>query len=239
MLLHFFKLGGIRLGLAVGLAGSVAGPALAGEPAALTGLEVARDSQYAYLGVVLPLPGQDPGRGLVQRYWLDYLTYRYEKTPTQDIDAEVLGGEAALGYQKSSERGGWGVYLGARYADTRLDPDDLSHEGRGGHWYAKLQLDGEVALGQGWRLGGIVSHVVDHDAFWARVRLQTPLAQRWQVGPEFIAQGDPNYRAYKLGVFVGNIRVGTDSALTLKAGASKSEDDSASPYAGVELYLPF
>lgn len=96
-----------------------------------------------------------------------------------------------------------------------------------------------MEVGAGWRLSGIVSHLIDHDPFWARVRLQTPLVQRWHVGPELVAQGDPNYRAYKLGVFLGNIKVGANSALTLKAGVSKPEDDSTSPYAGAEFYIPF
>lgn len=240
MLHIFFKPSGMTLKRVVaGVAALAAGPALAQEQVVLTGFEVSRDSQYAYLGLALPLPGQRLGQGLVQRYWLDYLSYRYEKTPLQDVDAEVVGGEAALGYQDSHAGGWWGAYLGARYADTRLDPDDPGNDGRGKRWYAKLQLDGETELGAGWRINGIVSHLINRDTYWARLRVQTTLAEGWHVGPELVAQGDTDYRAYKLGAFFGNIRLGADSALTLKAGVSKPEDDAASAYAGAEFYLPF
>jgi hypothetical protein len=223
----------------IGLVGMAAWPATAQERIVLAGAEASADSRYAYLGLVLPLPGQHLGRGLVQRYWLDYVGYRYEKDPLQDVDAKVGGGEAAVGYQHSEARGWWGAYLGARYADTRLKPDDPGNDDEGGRWRAKLQLEGDAAIGTGWRVNGIVSHLIGDDNFWARLRVQTALDNGLNVGPEFVAQGDANYRAYKVGGYVGNIRLGPDSALTVKGGISKPEDDAASLYAGAEFYLPF
>jgi len=202
-------------------------------------MELSRDSQYAYLGTVLPLSGQHLGQGFVQRYWLDYVTYRYEKTPQQDIDAKVVGGEAALGYQQSSAGSWWGAYLGARYADTRLSPRDPDNRNEGRQWHAKLQLEGETELGGGWRINGIASHLIGDSSYWARLRLQTVLSNHWHAGPEVIVQGDPYYSAYKVGAFVGNIKLGASSALTIKAGLSKPESDSASLYGGAEFYIPF
>lgn len=225
--------------LFIGLLGLAAWPALAQERIALAGVEASRDNQYAYLGAVLPLPGQQLGRGFVQRYWLDYIAYRYEKTPQQGIDAKVAGVEAALGYQQSGVASWWGGYLGARYADTRLSPGDPYNDSEGRRLRAKLQLEGETEVGAGWRINGIVSHLVGDGNYWLRLRAQTTLGNQWHLGPEWVAQGDPNYRAYKMGAFLGNIRLGAGSALTLKAGVSKSDNDSASPYAGAEFYIPF
>lgn len=205
----------------------------------LTGMEASRDNHYAYLGTVLPLSGQHLGQGFVQRYWLDYVAYRYEKTPAEEIDATVSAVEAALGYQKSSARGWWGAYLGARYANTRLSPRDPDNNDRGGRLRAKLQVEGEKEVGAGWRVNGIASHLLGDANYWTRLRLQTTLRNQWHIGPEMIAQGDSNYSAYKVGAFLGNIKLGAPSALTLKAGVSKPEDDSASLYAGAEFYIPF
>ena len=238
--LHYLVESNMLRLLLVGLASAaVMTPAWAKEGVALAGVEASRDNQYAYLGTVLPFAGQNLGQGFVQRYWLDYVAYRYEKTPLQEIEARVSAVEAALGYQQSNASGWWGAYLGARYANTRLSPSDPDNDDRGGRLRAKLQLEGETEVGAGWRVNGIASHLVGDANYWARLRLQTTLRNQWHIGPEVIGQGDPNYSAYKVGAFLGNIKLGASSALTLKAGVSKPEDASASLYAGAEFYIPF
>lgn len=214
-------------------------PAKAQTGVALAGIEGANDTHSAYLGTVLPLRRSTLGKGWVQRYWLDYTAYRYEKLPGQDIDARVAGAEAALGYQDSSERGWWSAYLGGRYSNTRLSPDDLSNEDRGGDFSAKLQFEGETVLSSQWRLNGIASHVVGHSSYWARLRAQTTLGGHLLIGPELVAQGDPLYQLFKLGAYLGGIRVGGDAALTVKLGVSKLDSDSARAYAGIEWYKPY
>lgn len=206
---------------------------------ALAGAEGGSDAGYAYLGTVLPLPGSALGKGLVQRYWLDYNTYRYQINPAQDVDAKVAGFEAALGWHDSSEKGRWGAYLGGRYGNTRLRPDDPANDDRGGEFNVTVQLEGEAALARTWRVNGIVNHLAGESDFWSRLRLQTVLGNQLLVGPELVAQGDPRYRLYKLGAFIGGIKLGPEAALTLKAGASKQDSDSAGAYAGVEWYMPY
>ncbi len=225
--------------LLTSLAATAVAPVWAQEGVALAGMEASRDNQYAYLGVVLPVPGQQLGQGFVQRYWLDYVAYRYEKSPQQDIDAKVAGTEAALGYQRGNGGGWWGAYVGARYANTRLSPGDPENNDRGWRLRAKLQFEGETQVGTGWRVNAIASHLVGDANYWARLRLQTMLGNRWHIGPEAIVQGDANYRAYKVGAFLGNIKLGTSNALTLKAGMSRTAGVSASSYAGAEFYIPF
>jgi hypothetical protein len=206
---------------------------------ALAGVEAGSDTHYSYLGTVLPLPGSVLGRGWVQRYWLDDTGYRYEKTPGQDIDARVSGLEAALGLHGGAEADWWGVYLGGRYGNTRLSPDDPANEDRGRNFSIKLQLEGETALSSAWRVNGIASHLVGRSSYWLRLRAQTMLDNRLLLGPELVVQGDPVYRLFKLGVYVGGIKLGREAALTVKAGVSKLDSDSAGAYAGVEWYLPY
>jgi hypothetical protein len=206
---------------------------------ALAGVEAGNDAQYAYLGTVLPLPGQALGQGWAQRYWLDYTGYIYEKGPGQEIDARVGGVEAALGYTGSSAAGWWGVYLGARYGETRLSPEDPGNEESGAQFSGKLQIEGEAALSPTWRINGIANHLIGLSSYWSRLQLQTRLDNQLLVGPELIVQGDNNYSLYKLGVFVGGIKLGRDAALTVKAGASNQDSGSTGAYAGVEWYLPY
>lgn len=214
-------------------------PAGAQTGVTLTGLEVGSATHSAYLGTVLPLPGSALGKGWVQRYWLDYTAYRYEKTPEQDIDAKVTGLEAALGLHGGAGADWWGVYLGGRYGHTRLSPDDPANEDRGGNFNLKLQLEGEAALSSAWRINGIASHLVGQSSYWLRLRAQTRLDNQLLLGPELVVQGDPLYHLFKLGVHVGDIKLGREAALTVKAGASKLNSDPVGAYAGVEWYLPY
>lgn len=214
-------------------------PAWAQEGIVLSGVEASRDNQYAYLGVVMPLSGQRLGQGFVQRYWLDYTGYTYEKQPFQTIDSAVTAVEAALGYQQSNANSWWAGYLGAHYSDTRLSPNDPDNTNQGRQWHARLQLEGETDVASGWRGNGIASYLIGDFNYWARLRLQTTLGNQLHIGPELVVQGDSYYDAYELGVFVGNIMLGETSALTLKGGVSQSSNESASLYLGAEFYIPF
>lgn len=214
-------------------------PAAAQDHVALAGVEGSNDTHSAYLGTVRPLPGSDLGKGWVQRYWVDYTKYRYEKTPVQDIDAKVFGMEIALGYQGSSAAGWWSAYVGGRYGNTRLTPDDPDNSDRGTEFSVKLQLEGETSLSPSWRVNGIASHVVDHSSYWARVRLEHWLGNGLRLGPEIVAQGDPLYHLHKIGAYVGGIRLGGAAALTVKLGASKLSSEPARAYTGVEWFMPY
>jgi hypothetical protein len=213
-------------------------PAEAQTGVALAGVEAGRATHSAYLGTVLPLPGSTLGKGWVQRYWLDYTAYRYEKTAGQDIDAKVAGLEAALGWQGGAGADWWAAYLGGRYGHTRLSPDDPANEDRGGNASVKLQLEGEAALSSAWRLNGVASHLVGRSDYWLRLRAQTGLGHLL-IGPELVVQGDPVYHILKLGVYVGGIPLGRDAMLTVKVGASKLNSDPLGAYAGLEWYFPY
>lgn len=212
---------------------------LAQDAVVSTGLELGKDYRYAYLGSVLPVLGSKSGQGFVQRYLLDYITYSYEQTPIQDIDAKVSGVEAALGYQGTHDNGGCGVYLGARYTRTRLRPDDPGNNDRGSRVRAKLQIEGEQALARDWRISGMASYVLVDNNYWVRLRPQKTLSSGLVAGPELVVQGDSNYRAVKLGAFLGGIKMGADSRLTFRVGASKAENSSVAAYLGLDAYFLF
>lgn len=203
----------------------------------LTGVEAGRDTRYAYLGAVLPVKGYALGNGWVQRYWLDYLDYRYQSA-SSEIDAGLVSGEAAIGYQGSSASDWWGVYLGVRYQNIRLNPDDLTNDSKGGHFGAKLLAESDMGVGTTWRANGAIA-LTSQSNWWTRVRIYTPLGKSLHIGPEVTAQGDPSYRLYKLGVFLGGIPLRGDSFLTLKAGLTKQDTESTTGYLGAEFYIPF
>lgn len=200
--------------------------------------EAYKDDYYFSLGTVLPLlPGSRLGNGWVQRYWLDTFTYDYESNGRR-IDANVWGGEAMLGYQASRPGLSGAAYLGVRYSNASLSPDDPSNDIRGDNFWLKGQLEGEAALDRKWRVNGIVSYLFGLDGYWSRVRLLRSLSGTHFIGPEAIAQGDPKYNAYKLGVAVGGFQPVDKVFVTFKGGY-RWQSGANSPYAGFEVVGEF
>lgn len=220
----------------------------------LAGAEVRNQgAYYAYLGTILPLPGNNRlGDGWVQRYWLDLVGYNYKKDEER-IDANARGLEAAIGYQKSPQWGSWGVYLGLRYQNTSLSPFDPDSKVRGNQLLPKVQAEITVPFASSWQFSGIASYIPTAtdlrtnvsamdtrsiDGYWFRVRVLKTLANTHVVGPELIFQGDPNYNATKIGVVYGNIGIANKLAMNLRAGFH-SQKDHNSPYAGVEFIYEY
>src|SRR5689334_20552925 len=84
---------------------SLTSPLVIGEDRlALGGFEYSGAGSYAYAGVIMPLAQQPSDSRFVQKYWLDWLTYNYDKD-SQQIDATAAGLEASLGYQVAGKQG--------------------------------------------------------------------------------------------------------------------------------------
>src|SRR4051812_7361426 len=177
---------------------SLASPLVLGEDRlALGGAEYSGAGSYAYAGIIMPLSEHPSGSRFVQKYWLDWLTYSYDKNG-QPIDAQAAGLEAALGYQVSGSQGWAGLYIGGLVRNTELSPDDVDNGARGTKLRLKLQADGELTP-QHWRLAGIAAYIAGQNAFWLRARALHDLRGHLWTGPELIYQGDPTYRRTQLG----------------------------------------
>ena len=202
----------------------------------ITGAEVASGNDYVFAGWVLPIGKNRFGEGLVQRYWLDRSSYQYD-SGAQQIDATAYAAEASVGKQWLFKDGWGGAYLGLRYIDTRLSPDDLENASRGEHLRGKVQFELENAVGRDFRFNGIASYVAGAQSYWFRGRLlwgKSP--QAW--GVEAMAHGDPEYRARQFGVVYTGLEPSPGLTMGLKAGVRHS-DGETNPYAGMELTYPF
>ena len=126
----------------------------------LAGGEAADSDYYTYLGVSMPLGPRKDGRGFVQRYWLDRFGYEYD-SGSRRIEADVWGGEAAVGYAWSSPRGWSEISAGVRYTDTDLSPDDPSADARATQAIARVTVvDGLGQAVSGATVAGTWSGVV-------------------------------------------------------------------------------
>lgn len=229
-----------RSGLKRALASAVlaaAGPAYSANSVWIATAEAAYDDYYFGLGAIIPLPRYDLGHGWVQRYWLDNYTYSYESGPRR-IEAAVWGAEAMLGYQASKPGLYGATYLGVRYGNTELSPEDPGNGARGTQLRLKGQLEGTVAFSKRWGGEGIVAYTFGLNGYWTRARLLRSLAGTTFIGPELIVQGDPTYKARKVGVVYGGLQPFAGAFLNLRGGY-RIQSGANSPYVGVELVGQF
>lgn len=208
--------------------------AAAGERLWLTGGEVGEESSYAYLGMMAPLGGERLGNGPVYRFWLDHVEYSFD-SGDETVDAEAPGAELVIGYQWPTRYGSAAVYTGPTYRDTDLSPSSAESDVKGGRWGAKLQAEGSADL-DAWRTEGILSFIAGLKSYWGRVRLGYLNAGTLVPGIELIHQGDSDYHATTVGVFLGNIGIGSAKA-AVKSGVRFTPDVDDSAYIGLELSL--
>lgn len=204
----------------------------------LTGAEVTSESTlYLYMGTSIPLPESNLARGFVFHLWADYQTYSYEAGVT-DIDVDIEGFSAALGYHDSGEDNWWNVRLGVVRSNTSLSPDDPGNETAGSETNLKLQLEGEKRLTADYKMVGNFEYIFDRGAHWTRGRFLSRNDDNTYDGPELIYHGDDSYSAFQLGWILTEISIKKDWAMGLKGGFRFDENDTA-VYAGIELSVPY
>jgi hypothetical protein len=196
--------------------------------------EATTEDYYFGLGVIIPLPGYMLGHGWVQRYWIDRYTYSYQSGVGQ-IDAGVWGAEGMLGYQASKSRLYGAAYIGLRYANTDLSPDDPGNEARGGQLRLRGQLEGTAEFSERWRGEGIAAYTFGLNGYWTRARLLRSLSESRFIGPELILQGDPTYNAQKIGIVYGGIKPFGNGISVNVHGGYRFQSGADAPYVGIEL----
>lgn len=225
----------VLLWTSVGLAWP--GQSQAREWLGLAGTEMAEQgSAYAFAGAIVPL-GTDAvlGQGWIQRYWLDWVEYRFDSEGEQ-VRARAPGFSASIGYQNSDGTGSWAAYAGAGYRDTDLTPDRPNAKVRDAQSSLLLLVETDRRFAEAWRFTGAIQYSAGPDSYWSRVKLlnRTSGAGPWW-GWEIVFQGDPDYKAYKFGLVLDELPVGNRTSVNFKLGVVKTQGLETDAYAGVEL----
>jgi hypothetical protein len=212
-------------------------PSHAREWLGLTGLELAEPGNaYAFAGAITSLDADAAlGQGWVQRYWLDWVKYHFD-SEGEEVRVRAPGFSASLGYQRSDSSGFWAAYAGAGYRNTHLTPDRPNAKVRGGQ--SALLLLGEMdrRFAGEWRFAGAVQLAAGPDRYWTRAKLlnKSSTATFWR-GMEIVFQGDPDYKAYKLGFVLDELPVSGRVTANFKLGAIKTKGLKTGAYAGIEF----
>jgi hypothetical protein len=203
----------------------------------LGGAEIAEQgSAYAFAGAIVPLgPDAALGQGWVQRYWLDWVEYRFDSEGEQ-VRARAPGFSASLGYQNSDGAGSWAVYAGVGYRDTDLTPDRPNAKVRDAQSALLLLAETDRRFAEAWRFTGAIQYSAGPDSYWSRAKFlrKSSNASFWR-GVEIVFQGDPDYKAYKLGLVLDEIPMTSRVNINFKLGAVKTKGLKTDAYAGIEL----
>jgi hypothetical protein len=204
----------------------------------LSGGEYSDAAYYGYTGVILPGPGRKDGQGLMQRYWIDRVGYEYVGGPGI-VKAEAWGAEAALGYGTSSAAGWSSFWIGARYSDTSLSPDDRTATARGTQVGAKLQVETERNLSPRWKLGAAASYITTQQSYWLRARSMHRMTRVASLGVEAVAIGNDESESQSFGLVTSFQPAPTGWSVALKAGYRTQKDTGDGAYAGLEFGYSF
>lgn len=203
----------------------------------LTGLELAEQgTAYAFAGAITPLnPDTALGQGWVQRYWFDWVHYRFDSEGEQ-VRSRAPGFSASLGYQQSDSQGYWAAYAGAGYRNTRLTPDRPTAKVRGSQ--SAFLFIGEMDRRpvKDWRFTGAMQLAAGPDSYWTRLKILRHVSNgAFWGGAEMVFQGDPDYRAIKAGFVLDEWGMGKGIAVNFKLGVAKTKGLETDAYSGIEL----
>lgn len=217
-------------------------PLAAYDKLVFVGGEIAgNNGRYGGLGLIGALPGEGNtlGNGFVYRVLGEGLSYSYE-SGTREIDGTSFGGDVTLGYQKSyTDKSWWAAYAGPGYRNTDLSPDDFSNESRGGQFGFRVQLEGDTYFTPDFKANASASYGFGYNAYWTRARLLYAPMGTFFVGPEFVYQGDEEFREYSIGAVINTIIIAEGTDVGFKGGYRKNEDLDATGYGGIEFSHSF
>lgn len=225
----------LELGLlcAVSLCPGQAGAASLG----LAGTLWTNGGTSTYLGWVRPVAGGHLGHGWFLRPWLSFDTYRYQ-SGSNIINAHVPAISLGAGYAWSDQSGYESLSLAPGVQDTHLDPADPENTQQDQHFMMLAQGQYSRYFAQHWLVAVIANYAFGTQDFWSRLRLGYAMHDQVTVGPSFVYQGGPDYRAHQLGAYL-NWQASSRLTLGISAGYLKFSGVAAQGYAGLEGALLF
>jgi hypothetical protein len=202
----------------------------------LSGADTSKNSSYYYLGYITPLEGSELGKGFVNRFWLDYISYDYA-SGSNTVQASAPGISYSIGFQKTLDKLSFGAFLGAEIRRTELSPIDYSNEAEGTKINPLISVEAQNKFSSFSVINFNASLKPNNMGYWTRVSLG--FGDKFKTGPEVSIQGDSTYQTNKYGWFISGIDIGNQISIGGKLGMTKTDNTSYLPYIGLNLGKSF
>ena len=200
-------------------------------------------------GPFVPINGDLDADGWLVRLWVEGQTFDYDTEligvpGDTEIDADGYGLEAAVGYQWSDVFGDGSsqasVYIGGKYRDLDLDPNDPGSDADNEDTGVKGQLELTSEVSDAWNVSLIGSYTHNIEDYWVRLRPGYRYSDSLTIGPEFVALGGDEWDKQQVGLFSDGYEFFAGTTLGFNAGAEReASTDDYHAYLGVSLAYRF
>lgn len=212
--------------LVIGAALTLSAGAHAASTNVFTGVDVAHDAWYAYVGGDTGLQGQDilTQPGFIGRINGGYGQYSYDKPGTGNIDGDSGNVGLMLGYGTNFSGGRVSAYLGGDWINQNLSPNDPLANAEGSRFGAKAQLEVSVNPVDGFGGEALGSYSTAFRTYWTHASVGYHFSA-FSIGPEVGFVGNEDYNEVRYGAEVGNVDLGF-ADLSLHGGFVNSNRNS-------------
>lgn len=205
------------------------------------GAQAGPRNDFAYLGMVQPLPGAELGRGYYAKAILSRLSYRYDSSdsgPTTEVGARGPGIEIGAGHAWKHERSTFDLSATVGYRNLDVTPFVPSRQESGSVLTLNPQLSTLTRLTDTVSADLIANYAIGLGSSWARARVGAQPSGSWRAGIEAIFLDGRTYQTRQQGVFL-SLPLDASSAVEISVGRSKPRDDAAGTYVAVGFSFTF
>jgi len=214
------------------------GAAQADSTILFAGADAREESDVGYVGLSYHYSGDILSDGLIVRTSASRSNYEY-KTNFGETDADVVGFELMVGYQKVMQSFTARGLIGLDYEDHDFSPDNIFDDNRGSDTGVKVRAELESDFSSPNYASVFASYGTAKDRYWLRLRGGREFSG-FVVGPEVAFLGDQEYDEQRLGFFL-TVKKLIPVSLSVSAGYADLDTDrgESSPYLAFEVSKTF
>ena len=205
------------------------------------GAQAGPRNDFAYLGMIQPLPGTQLGNGAYGKAMLSWLDYRYdsdEAGPLTEVRSRGPGIEFGAGYAWRYGRGTVDLSATAGYRDLRVAPFVPRRQEVGSVLTLNPQLSASIQLNDRVSADLIANHAIGLGSSWARTRLGMQPSGSWRAGMEAIFLHGRNYQTRQHGVFI-SVPLDARRSLEFSIGRSEPRGEATGTYLAAGVAFTF
>ncbi len=211
------------------------------ENVVFSGAEGSSNSSYAYLGTVMPMDGEQLGRGWYRKAVISMIRYRFSSTErgaAEEVNGKVPGIEGGIGHawQFGTRRIDLSATIG--YRNIGLAPFEPKDEKSGNIITLNPQLMAYTPLVGRSDADLIANYSIGLGSSFVRLRAGFRPAEGWRNGVEVKRLKGDTYETRAAGVFIA-IPLSKTLSLDFTAGKEKPRDDPSVSYGGLAFSAVF
>lgn len=203
-----------------------------------------RGQGFSYLGVDITQKFTQ-NLSLAGRITPNYLTYRY-RDGNHLIRAKSIGMYTVVGLKYSLNQTTLGIFGGAEYRNTDLNPDVRTAEVRGSTWAGLIQGEFDTWLASRTNINLSASFSGTDSFFYERGRIKRQISNYEFKKPNTINLGieqfygrNPDFRMAGGGLLLEVYHIPKKLSLALKGGYKHDSTFGSGGYGGLELFVSF